>query len=97
MSTEQEFTPEREPTPEEIQEMRTRMESYYDNQIPFLTKQKEYENLLADIEYARARRIEMTIRIAQMTMGPQEEENDEPEGSDNDIDKIPQKRTLKKK
>lgn len=97
MSNQEQFTPEREPTPEEIQEMRARMESYYDNQIPFLTKQKDYENLLADIEYARARRIEMTIRIAQMTMGPQEEENDEPEGSDNDLDTPPQKRTLKKK
>lgn len=94
MSNQEQFTPEREPTPEEIAEMRTRMESYYDNQIPFLTKQKDYENLLADIEYARARRIEMTIRIAQMTMGPQEEDSD---GSDNDIDTEPQKRTLKKK
>lgn len=95
MSNQEQFTPEREPTPEEIQEMRTRMESYYDNQIPFLTKQKDYENLLADIEYARARRIEMTIRIAQMTMGPQEEE--ESEGSDQDIDMPEKKRTLKKK
>ena len=66
---------EREPTAEEIAEMREKMQAYYDNQIPFLQKQKEYENLLAEIEIARARRIEMTIRIAQMTMGsPQEEE-----------------------
>jgi hypothetical protein len=88
---------EREPTPEEIQEMRSRMESYYDSQIPFLEKQVKYENLLADIELARAKRIEMTIRIAQMTMGPQEEENDESAGSDYDVDAKPQKRTLKKK
>jgi len=65
---------EKEPTAEEIQEMRERMQSYYENQIPFLEKQLKYENLLADIELARAKRIEMTIRIAQMTMGPQEEE-----------------------
>lgn len=70
---------EREPTAEEIAEMREKMQAYYDNQIPFLQKQKEYENLLADIELARAKRIEMTIRIAQMTMGPQDEEADEPE------------------
>jgi len=69
-----EETVEKEPTPEEIQEMRERMQSYYENQIPFLEKQLKYENLLADIELARAKRIEMTIRIAQMTMGPQEEE-----------------------
>lgn len=65
---------EKEPTAEEIQEMRERMQSYYENQIPFLEKQLKYENLLSDIELARAKRIEMTIRIAQMTMGPQEEE-----------------------
>ena len=70
---------EREPTPEEIKEMRERMQSYYENQIPFLETQFKYENLLADIELARAKRIEMTIRIAQMTMGPQsEEESAEP-------------------
>lgn len=96
MSTEE--IQDREPTPEEIQEMRDRMESYYDNQIPFLEKQVKYENLLADIELARAKRIEMTIRIAQMTMGPQQEENtDEPAGSDYDVDTKPQKRTLKRK
>lgn len=69
-----EETVEKEPTAEEIHEMRERMQSYYENQIPFLEKQLKYENLLADIELARAKRIEMTIRIAQMTMGPQEEE-----------------------
>lgn len=71
-----EETLEKEPTAEEIQEMRDRMQSYYDNQIPFLEKQLKYENLLADIELARAKRIEMTIRIAQMTMGPQQEEEE---------------------
>jgi hypothetical protein len=85
---------DREPTPEEIAEMRDRMQSYYEQQIPFLEKQLKYENLLADIELARAKRIEMTIRIAQMTMGPEDEIK---EGSDNDIDEKPKKeRKLKK-
>lgn len=96
MSTEKEFTPEREPTPEEIQEMRTRMLFHYDQQIPFLERQKEYETLLMDIEIARAKRIEATIRIAQMTMGPYQEEDDQ-KGSDADIDDKTQKRNLKKK
>ena len=91
MSTEE--IQDREPTPEEIQEMRERMQSYYENQIPFLEKQKEYETLLADIEQARARRIEMTIRIAQMTMGPQD---DMEQGSDNDIEPKQKERKLKK-
>lgn len=85
---------EQEPTAEEIQIMRERMESYYDTQIPFLEKQMKYENLLADIEQARARRIEMTIRIAQMTMGPQQE--DAQNGSDGDIEPKPKERKLKK-
>jgi hypothetical protein len=72
-------TVEREPTSEEIAEMKQRMAKYYEEQIPFLKTQKEYEELLADIEIARARRIEMTIRIAQMTMGPQNEADDEQE------------------
>ena len=86
---------EKEPTAEEIQEMRERMHAYYDNQIPFLETQLKYENLLADIELARAKRIEMTIRIAQMTMGPQAEEFEN--GSDSDVDDRPKKeRKLKK-
>jgi hypothetical protein len=88
MSTEE--IQDREPTPEEIAEMRERMTEYYDNQIPFLIKQKEYETLLSEIEIARARRIEASIRIAQMTMGPQEGQ-EEPE-----MVEEPKKRTLKK-
>lgn len=95
MSTEE--IQDREPTPEEIQEMRDRMQSYYDNQIPFLEKQKQYEILLADIEQARARRIEMTIRIAQMTMGPEGPQENLESGSDEDIDLKSEKRKLKKK
>lgn len=93
MSTEQEFTTEKEPSAEEIQEMRNRMLFHFDSQIPFLQKQKEYETLLMDIEVARARRIEATIRIAQMTMGPAEEEDD---SSENPEDNKTEKRKLKK-
>lgn len=89
-----EETLDREPTPEEIQEMRERMEGYYVAQIPFLEKQLKYETLLAEIEIARARRVEMTIRIAQMTTPMQQEEVDN--GSDNDIDFKADKRKIKK-
>lgn len=88
MSTEQ--IQDREPTPEEIAEMRERMMEYYENQIPFLTKQKDYETLLSEIEIARARRVEASIRIAQMTMGPQDVQEELPEVEE------PKKRTLKK-
>lgn len=88
MSTEE--IQDREPTPEEIAEMRERMLEYYENQIPFLTKQKEYETLLSEIEIARARRVEASIRIAQMTMGPQEGQEE------SEMVEEPKKRTLKK-
>lgn len=63
---------EREPTPQELNEYRESMKKFYDQQIPMLKKQREYETLLADIEEARAKRITMNIRIAQMMAGPPE-------------------------
>lgn len=57
-------------SPEQIAKMRKNMLDYYNEQIPFLKKQKEYEILVADIEEARARRMTMTIRMAQMMAGP---------------------------
>lgn len=66
-----------EPTEKELQEYRENMKKFYDTQIPFLKKQKEYELLLADIEEARGKRIAMNIRIAQMMAGPPEKPTDE--------------------
>jgi hypothetical protein len=59
-------TEEREPTPEEIKEMRSRMSAYFDDQIPFLTKQAEYEELLTKIDVAQFRRHEVMYRRFQM-------------------------------
>jgi len=70
----------REPTQEEIKQMRTNMQAYYKEQLPLVKIQAEYEKYLADIEEARARRISMNIRIAQMMAPPPEgsEEGSEP-------------------
>lgn len=68
---------EREPTEQELQAYRENMKKFYDQQIPFLKKQKEYEMLLADIEEARAKRITMSMRIAQIMAGPPEEPSEE--------------------
>lgn len=62
-----------EPTEQELQEYRENMKKFYDSQIPMLKKQKEYEMLLADIEEARAKRVTMNMRIAQIMAGPPEE------------------------
>lgn len=75
----------REPTPEEIKQMRTNMQAYYKEQLPLVKIQAEYEKYLADIEEARARRISMNIRIAQMMTPPSEptgESDSESEGTE---------------
>jgi hypothetical protein len=69
-TTENQENAPKEPTPAELAEMRQRMKTYYEEQIPFLKVQNDYESLLADIEENRARRINMSIRIAQMVAGP---------------------------
>lgn len=66
-----------QPSPEEIKQMRASMQAYYKEQLPLVKVQAEYEKYLADIEEARARRISMNIRIAQMMAPPSESDNQE--------------------
>lgn len=70
---------DREPTAEEMKTMRANMQAYYKEQLPLVKVQAEYEKLLADIEEARARRISMSVRIAQMMAPPSSEDEAEPE------------------
>jgi|LakMenEpi03Aug12_release.lakeMendotaPanAssembly.Ray.scaffolds.fasta_scaffold689082_2 hypothetical protein len=64
-------------TPEQIEDNRKKVIQYYKKQAEVLEHQAKYENLLADIETARARRMEMIIRQAQMAAGPQDEKSEE--------------------
>lgn len=70
----QEETAEKPLTEEQLLEIRKRMIKYYKDQIGVLEPQAKYETLLADIEEARARRMQMSIRLAQMMAGPKEPE-----------------------
>lgn len=70
----QEETAEKQLTEEQLLEIRKRMIKYYKDQIGVLEPQAKYETLLADIEEARARRMQMSIRLAQMMAGPKEAE-----------------------
>jgi len=75
---------------EELAERKAKLSAYYEEQIPFLKKQLEYETLLADLQEQEARRIYSQVRIAQMVAGPssgEEEMMEEPE--------MPKKRSLK--
>lgn len=87
---------EREPTEAELKAYREKMIQYYEEQIPLLKSQKEYETLLADIEEARAKRITMTMRIAQVMAGPAQEEEQTPNPSDPSSEEQRPARQLKK-
>jgi len=71
---------EKQLSPEEMLELKTKMLNYYTSEIPVLEVQKTVENLSADIEEARLRRVVAAVRRAQLLQGPKdEEESDEPE------------------
>lgn len=70
---------EQQLSPEEIEAYKKQMTEFYKSQLPMLKLQKEYEQLLADIEESRAKRMTMTIRMAQMMAGPPPEQDPEPE------------------
>jgi hypothetical protein len=59
-----------EPTPEEIKQMYAKMDAFRKEQIPLLKRQLEYEQLLADIEEARTKRIHMTLKQGEMLTPP---------------------------
>jgi len=69
---------EHEPSEAEIKEMRDRMLAHYDEEIPMLQKQLEYEKLVSDIEEARLKRVTMTMRIAQIMAGPPQQQETPP-------------------
>lgn len=70
---------EKQLSPEQIKKILDTRTKYYKDQLPLLKAQLEYETILADIEESRARRLTMSIRIAQMMAGPSEESMSEQE------------------
>jgi hypothetical protein len=53
-------------TQKEMVEMRERMVQFYNEELPYLKLQAEYEGLMADVEEHKVRRMTMMIRGAQM-------------------------------
>jgi hypothetical protein len=66
----------------QIRQMRENMHNFYKQQIPLLKLQCQYEQLLADIEEARAKRLTMSIRIAQMMTIPEKESESQKQHED---------------
>jgi uncharacterized membrane-anchored protein YhcB (DUF1043 family) len=73
MSTETQEA-ERPLTQAELEEYRRNMEKHFEEQVPFLKKQAEYEELLTNIEMLRLKRMECIIRQVQLEQGPKKEE-----------------------
>jgi hypothetical protein len=82
-------------TQEELTAQRKNVIKHYTNQIEVLKIQSQYEQLLAEIEMHRAKRMEMIIRQAQMAAGPQEEPEPELE-QEEPVQAEPKERKLKK-
>lgn len=69
-------------TEKEYAEMRSKMVSYYEKEIPFLELQFKFESLVADIEDAKTRKIMALAQAAQIytAMNPEEEQKLEADG-----------------
>lgn len=61
----------------EIAERRQKITKYYEEQIPHLKIQLEYEELMTNIEETRAKRLQAQAFLAQ-AYGPAEEEEAQP-------------------
>jgi hypothetical protein len=66
-------------SPEQVEANRKKLMEYYKKQTEVLKAQVQYEQLAAEIEMHRAKRMEMIIRQAQMAAGPPDQESEDPE------------------
>jgi len=74
------FNPEERLSKEELQRRRDEVTNFYKEQIPHLEVQVKYENLLKDIELARAERLRAQLFVAQtMAKAPEGEDGEEDE------------------
>lgn len=85
-----EETMEKEPqlTQEQIEDNKQKLMDYYEKNIPFLKLQKEYEELITNIQESKTRRLIAQIQFAQIVAPQEEQEKEEP--------KEPTFRTLRK-
>ena len=68
--SDQENDQQKAPTPEEIKAYKKKMETLYDEEIPFLEKQVKYEELHARIDEARLRQQTAMLRSIQLQNPP---------------------------
>lgn len=64
---------QKEMSPQEMAERKSKLTQFYKEQIEFLKVQLEYETLIADVEDQRARATYAQVKLAQMLAGPSKE------------------------
>lgn len=67
-------------TPEEIAAHKAKMQKFYEDNIPLLKTQLEYETLLTDIDEVRLRRVMVTQKTIELTMPSPGPETPPPSG-----------------
>ena len=80
---------------EELAERRQKITDYYEDHIPHLKVQLEYEELLTKIEENRARKVQAEIMIAQF-IASQEENPENTEAREKFEQQLENQRKLKK-
>ena len=71
-----EATPQEELSPEDIKKRREEITAFYKENIKHLKVQKEYEELLRDVEKARAERVQAQVFLAQAYAAGEEGEGE---------------------
>jgi len=80
---------------EELAERRVEITTFYKENIKHLKVQKEYEELLRDVEKARVERLQAQMFLAQ-AYAAQEEGGEKPEAAEEFEKEMAKTRTLKK-
>jgi hypothetical protein len=73
-------------TPEELEQKRKEMLQFYNESMPYLKSQYEYEEMLMKIDEVRFKRTNIQMQYAMMMQAQQESEL---EADDNDVDTEP--------
>ena len=68
---------QQELTPQQIAEYKKRTIDFYKDRISFMKVQLEFEKLSADIEETKLRGLIATLKFAQITAPPKEEDEEE--------------------
>lgn len=95
--TEESEDTKRQLTPEELETRKQNLIRFYKDQIEFLTPQKNYEELITELEELRTRRMYAQMKQAEMMAPDLEEDKSQPKMPEIPTDKVEIKpRTLKK-